>query len=243
LHRSRARVWLVVGAAIAVAGGVAHDVAAKRPRHVTQTLSERGSVDWTRGVVLAVGAAAADLQAPSPTVARIRAERVARQRARAGLAEHARALPYAGADTADTVGLRLDSDEAARGRFQRAVERALDEDVAYGSDGSVVVTLALPVEAVRVAVVGPGAPPTGDGPTAVVVDARGVLMQPAVGVRVGDYGGPVVFHRNGKAAGRDARAGSQIVRVKANAFTDGALAVDGATDWPSAPLLVVLVGK
>jgi hypothetical protein len=227
--------------AIAVVVLAASSAAAGRSRNVVQKLSERGSVDWTRGVILAVGAAAADLQAPTPTVARIRAERVARERAGAKLAAQARALPVA---AGKTVGEHLDGDAAARARFERAIARALDEAIDYSSDGSVVVTLALPVEAVRIAVSGPAAPPTGTGPTAVVVDARKVMTEPSVGVRVGDYAGPVVFYRSVKAAARDRRAGGDVARSTAIGLSDGALAIEGDADWAgAAPLLLVVIGK
>lgn len=239
MYRRQVRVWLAVG--VALAAVVAHGpVAAKRPRHVVQELADRGVVDWTRGVVLGVGSAGADLRAPTPTVARIGAERVARERARAQLLTHARGLAAA---TGGSVGELVDADAGARERLQRAVERALDAHVDYGSDGSVVVTLALPLEAVRSAVHGAMAPPTGDGPTAVVVDARRVMTAPALGVRVAGYAGPVVFHRDARAAQRDTRAGAQVVRVKASTYEDGVVTVDGEVAWASNPLVLLVVGK
>lgn len=240
MHRRKVRVWLAVGVALGAALALASATAGVQPRHVVQALAARGEVDWTRGVVLAVGAAGADLRAPSPDVARIGAERAARQRARDGLLEHARGLAMAGGGS---VGEHVDGDASARDRLARAVDRAADEAVDYGSDGSVVVTLALPIEAVRSALAGPMAPPSGEGPSAVVVDARRVMTQPALGVRVADYAGPVVFHLDAKTAGRDARAGDRVARVKATAYADGALTVDGDVQWASTPLVLIVVGK
>ena len=126
----------------------------------------------------------------------------------------------------------------------------------YGSDGSVVLTAGLPLEAVRQAV-RPGAavdamaldpsgqPAQQSAPgaarkaarrsapdtariTAVIVDARGVLDAPVLGLGLiagaHAYDGPTVFH--GGVAAADARRGARPVRTRATALRDGRLVVD-----------------
>ncbi len=244
MHRRRilAQLPYHLLAVIALLGALA---VGARAKPVVQKLPGRGSVNWTRGVILAEGAASADLQAPRARIARVRAERIARERATAKLAEQARALPVA---AGGTVGERLDADEVARRRFDRAVARALDERVDYDSDGSVNVVLALPVEAVRSAVHGPSAAPEEDEPTALLIVATSVMKRPEVGVgirgRDGEYSGATVFYRDKRAAAKDPRLGEVVARHTATE-RDGAFLVVNAdlAVGKAQPVVVVVIGK
>jgi len=216
-------------------------------------------IDWTRGMVVARGAAAADLRAPSPQVARLAAERRARSAAQARLRELARDLKLA---DGRTVGAALGKDAAAAARFDRALARTLDLAVDHTSDGSVVLSAGLPIEAIRAAAGGPMDLPTGAGatasakaaagalPTALVVTAGKHLARPAVGVvlTAGSerYAGPTLF------AGREqavdgARLGARPVRLKAAGGTGGSLELAGSeaahqlADARAAGALVVIV--
>ncbi|RMH40647.1 MAG: hypothetical protein D6689_13085 [Deltaproteobacteria bacterium] len=212
----------------------------------TDRARDRVRVDWARGRITAVGAAAADLRAPRPDVARVRAERTARARAAAALAEAARALPWAGGGT---VGAAAAAAAEAQRRLAAALARARDGAIDYGSDGSVVVELVAPIEAIRTALQGPGEPPAAAGPSAVVVDARRALRRPAVGLalRAGgrDYRGPMVFYRSLARALADPRRGPDVARTVASRADGGALIVDGADDRlvAGAPLVIVVVGR
>jgi hypothetical protein len=229
---------------VAWVAGAAHG------KPVVTKLPERARVDWTRGVLIAGGLASADLHAPTPDVARVRSERQARGRARKALAERAGALPMAGGGT---VAERVAGNDVARARLERAVERALDEDVDYASDGSVTVELALPIEAIRAAVNGPAAPAAAAAPATVIVRAGGELKQPEIGVKLrsGDdeYEGPVVYQRSVKAARADDRAGdvsgAPPLELTAKSFAGGELFVDGeGAEWMAAqPLVIVVIGK
>ena len=66
------------------------------------------------------------------------------------------------------------SDKAVTARLERAVARARVLRMHYGSDGSAVAQVGLPIESVRLAVRGSGAVPgsSTSAPTAVVIDAR-----------------------------------------------------------------------
>lgn len=189
---------------------------------VRQAQPDRGALDWTRGLVLAVGAGAADLRAPRPEVARLAAERRARQTAATRLAEAARGLPLA---AGGTVGQALD--DAGRARLERAIEGAVEVEVDYGSDGSVVLTAGLPIEAVRLALAGlpgPTAVPD-DAPTGLIVEVAGLVKEPAVGFVLAiddtEYAGPVVFHQRLAGAAADPRLGDGAVRGRV-AARDGA---------------------
>jgi hypothetical protein len=241
----------VSGVVIAVLGGFAGSGAASKGQfasELVQSLPDRVVIDWTRGVVLAPAGAAADLRAPAISVARIRAERQAREDARAKVAAAARSLAIAGGQH---VGEYLDGHPAARLQFERAVERLAYEDVDYSSDGSVTVTARLPVEAVRSAVVGPvrgrGA---GDAAvTALIVDATGVLDTAllALTVRIDqtDYRGPTVFYTTAEGAAADPRLGPRPVQARATALRGNALVIDdGTLSWlDDNPLVVIVVKK
>jgi hypothetical protein len=222
--------WLALAALGAVA---AMRPAAARPDRkadeerdggaVIDSLGPGARVDWTRGLLIATGAAAGDLRAPSAELARLKAERQARDAARTQLRRHARDLALA---DGRELGAALEGKAAAR--FDRALESLLDEHVEHASDGSVVLTAALPLESVRAAVFGPAPPASAgqDGPTAIVVDAGRHLDRPALGVKLAAgserYAGPTVFAARGDAIGPE-RLGSRPVQVEAVDYRGGAL--------------------
>ncbi len=183
--------------------------------------AESRSVDWRRGTVSAPGAAAADIRTPSPTIARMKAHRVALTRARAALTKAARAVRWA---SGGHLAAQLKS-PAQKARFDRAIARALPRDVHYASDGSVMLRASVPVEALRLAVVGaPAASPLTTNPiTAIVVDARGLPAKLAIGLGLvagaTRYAGPTVYHRGADSARKDARLGAKVLRVKAIRIT------------------------
>ena len=206
---------------------------------------ERGQgarIDWTRGLVVARGAAAADLRAPSPQVARLAAERRARSAAQARLRDLARDLKLA---DGRSLAAALGKDKAAAARFERAVARSLDLAVDHTSDGSVVLSAALPIEAIRAAARGPMDLPTGAGasasakaaaaelPTALVVTAGKHLTRPVVGVVLAAggerYAGPTVFASREAAVASDL-LGRRPVRLKASGGSGGSLELAGGAE-------------
>jgi hypothetical protein len=187
----------------------------------------RSRIDWTRGLVIETGAAAGDLRAPSPGVARVAAEREARQAARARLAKRAAKISLA---SGGRVSARAGADEEVARRLARAVERSVDLSVEYASDGSVVLVSGLPLEAIRLAVEGAVGPPVADEPrrpTALVVDATGALKKPLLGIELAAgaerYAGPTIFYRAEKAALRDPRVGDRPAHARAKRFQKGKL--------------------
>jgi hypothetical protein len=232
----RAPRWSAWVALAALAALPAMQPAAARPDReaeepggaVVDSLGGGARVDWTRGLLFATGAAAGDLRAPSAELARLKAERQARDAARTQLRRHARDLALA---DGRELGAALEGKAAAR--FDRALDAVLDEHVEHASDGSVVLTAALPLESVRAAVFGPSPPASAkseQGPTAIVVDAGRHLDQPALGVKLAAgaerYAGPTVFAARSQAIGPE-RLGGRPVEVKAVDYRGGALHLDG----------------
>jgi hypothetical protein len=180
---------------------------------------ERTAIDWSRGLITAVGAAAGDLRAPSPAIARVAAKRKALDQARARLDSRARALTLGTRPVAE----HIENNAPARARLERALQHVVELDVSYGSDGSVVVTAGLPLEAIRLAVHGPPRPAPAERenslPTAVIIDARKVMNTPILGVALntpaGPRAAPTVFYRSVKAARADARLGQRAISLTA----------------------------
>lgn len=188
------------------------------------------TVDWARGLVFGPGAAAADLRAPSADIARLKARRIAMERARTALAKQARSLPWAGGGD---VGAQLRT-AAQKRRFDRVIARSLARDVDYASDGSVMLRAAAPVEAIRLAIVGSPQPPALAAPgtqqlTALVVDATRLAIEPRVNMALvagsERYEGPTVYHRRPNPA--TTLWGDRVIRVKAiRATTSGQMILD-----------------
>lgn len=180
---------------------------------------ERDAIDWTRGLIIAVGASAADLRAPSPAVARVAALRKAREQAKARLMAQASTIMLHGQTLAEHMGHRAQ----IKKRLEHAVDQAVELDVEHASDGSVVMTAGLPLEAVRLAVRPDDAKPPAairkNTATTILVDARGVLAHPALGIEIitskGPMAGPTVFHAQPKAARADARLGDRVIEARA----------------------------
>jgi hypothetical protein len=239
--------------------------AAPRSQAVIAPAEHGGAIDWTRGLIIAMGAAPGDIRAPSPDLARVGAERRARAQAQERLLATARALRM----NDRLVGEHADADAAVAARLAAAVARAIDLVVDYGSDGSVVLTAGLPLEAVRQAVhpvapldviagaaaaaaaPAPAAQPV-RAPTAILVDARGVLDAPVLGLGLvagaHEHAGPAVFHGTAAAAAADARRGPRAARTRATAMRDGRLVVDLPAEELAAAnaaraLVIVIIGR
>src|SRR5687767_10233649 len=86
---------LVAGPAAAGPPGRGDEARSGEAGAVVMALGPDARVDWTRGLLVATGAAAGDLRAPSPEVARVKAERQARDAARTRLRRAARDLHLA----------------------------------------------------------------------------------------------------------------------------------------------------
>jgi hypothetical protein len=96
--------------------------------------------------------------------------------------------------------------------LQSLSDAILPLDIDYATDGSVVVEMALPLDALRALLHGPDLlqSEVAEGPAALVIDARALAVKPALGYGVSDgsqsYRGPALFYTSEK----DARANPQV---------------------------------
>ncbi len=205
---------------------------------VLMASAAHADVDWARGLIIAEGVGIANRQAPSPAAAREPARRMAEDAARKQLAAQLPALPLA---SGGTVKDRLTSTAVAE-RIAKVVERAYPIAAAPQTDGSWTVTLALPLEAVRLAL--HGSPrsqlPEGDlAPPVVIVE--GVTAKPALGYAIGHWAAAVIWRKDVPAWAKDAP------RVKATGEKPGLIEIPdgnplGAPRKPGQPSVDAVTG-
>jgi hypothetical protein len=188
-------------------------------------------IDWAAGRVIAGGTGIADRHAPSPAIALGTSRRGAEEAARRRIAGKLGSLPLA---TGGTLADKL-ANPSIKARIDAAVEAAITVAAEPETDGSWHVTLAVPLEAIRLALGEPRVlPPTGDrGPPIVVVE--GVAVRPAIGWTIGDLAAATLWVKDVPAWAKDAP------RVRARSAKGGA--IDVATAPGTAATLYVLVGK
>ena len=181
--------------------------------------------------MIAGGTGIADRHAPSPAVALGTSRRGAVEAAQRRIAAKLGSLPLA---AGGTLATRL-GDAAVKARIDAAVGAAITLAAEPETDGSWHVTLAVPLEAIRVALDAPRAlPAAGDaGPPVVVVE--GVAGKPAIGWTVGGAAAATLWVKDIPEWARGAP------RVKARSATRGAIALDAAPGGPAT--LYVIVAK
>jgi len=208
----------------AIAACIAPSAAAEADR----SADDAARVDWAAGWVIAGGTGIADRHAPSPAVALGTSRRGAEDAARQRIAGRLGGLPLAGGGTlADRLG-----DAAVKARVDAAVAAAIAVDAEPETDGSWHVTLAVPLEAIRIALAGPRALPAGGdaGPPVVVVE--GVAARPAVGWTVAGVAGATLWVKDIPAWAKTAP------RLRARAARAGAIDAP-ATGTPATLYLIV----
>jgi hypothetical protein len=186
-------------------------------------------IDWARGLVIADAVGVADRHAPNPAVARGTSKRGAEQAAQRQIAAKLGDLPLAtGGKVADKA-----KDKDVQARLDRAVASAITLSADPETDGAWKVTLALPIEAVRLAIAGPRAlGPDGDkGSTVIVVE--GVTAKPAVGWKIDGIDAPTLWVTEVPAWAKDAH------RAKAKSAKAGVIEVAGI-DATAATLFVIV---
>jgi hypothetical protein len=193
----------------------------------------RADVDWAKGLVTADGIGVANRAAPTPAAARGPARRMAEEAARKQLAAQLGALPLA-------HGGKLEAklkDKDVKAELELAVANAIVVSADPETDGSWRVTMGVPIESLRQGLSG-GARTIGaadDAPAVVVIE--GAAVKPAIGYKVGDVEGPVVFVKEVPAWAKDAP------RVKAKGGKGGAIDVDVKATKASAATLFVVITK
>jgi len=188
-------------------------------------------VDWAAGWVIAGGTGIADRHAPSPAVALGTSRRGAEDVARRRISDALGALPLAAGGTlADRLG-----DAAIRARVDAAVAAAIAIAAEPETDGSWRVTLAVPLEAIRIALGAPRAlPAAGDrGPRVVVVE--GAPARPAIGWTVAGVEAATLWVRDVPAWAKDAP------RIAARSARGGA--IEAPATGSAATLYVIVSPK
>jgi hypothetical protein len=167
-----------------------------------------GVVDWQKRVVRCTGSGAANLRdaGGNAAVARLGAEKAARLDALRTCLEAMKGVTVSGGQT---VGAAMGSDAALKGSVEGAVRGFRPVATRYFSDGGVEIDVEVPLDAVGDAVLPrASAAPAPAGPTALVVDASGLAVAPALGPRVLDEAGKELY---GPATlGESARRGTGV---------------------------------
>jgi hypothetical protein len=225
--RSCALVVIVAGLAtgILTAGPTARVAAADRDD------VDAARIDWAAGWVTAGGTGIADRHAPSPAVALGTSRRGADEAAKQRIVGKLGSLPLAAGGTlADKL-----ADRSVKARIDAAVEAAITVAAEPETDGSWHVTLAVPIEAIRLALGEPRVlPPAGDsGPSIVVVE--GVAAKPSIGWTVGGVAAATLWVKDVPAWAKDAP------RVRARSVKAGA--VDAEAHGTAATLYVLVVKR
>jgi len=191
--------------------------------------AEPPRVDWARGLVIADAVGIADRHAPNPAVARGTSRRGAEDAARKLLAAKLGELPVAGGGkVADRA-----KDDAVKDRLAKAVAASITLAAEPETDGAWQVTMAVPLEAVRQALVGPrDLPADGDkGPPVIIVE--GVSAKPALAWKVGSVEAPALWVTTVPDWAKSAP------HVKAKRAKAGVIEVDGIDATPATLFVIV----
>ena len=169
---------------------------------VETQVGSTGKVDWTTGVVTAVGIGAPPANAANPAQARAMAERAAQVVAYRNLLE---AIKGVRVDSTTTVENFMVTSDVIRTQVSGFVQGATIMDKKYMSDGSVEVTVGMKLSGALADALlpkTPAAPPTGlvttPGATGqvftgLIVDARGLGIRPAMAPKVLNEDGKEVY--------------------------------------------------
>lgn len=171
-------------------------------KDVETSVGSTGKVDWTTGVVTAVGIGAPPASPANPAQARAMAERAAQVVAYRNLLEAVKGVRI---DSTTTVENFMVTSDVIRTQVSGFVQGATVMDKKYMSDGSVEVTVGMKLTGALADALlpkTPPAPPTGlvttPGAagqvfTGLIVDARGLGVRPAMAPKVLNEDGKEVY--------------------------------------------------
>ena len=202
--RSGRRVLFVlsVAALLAFMGGSAFAQLVGTVKDVETSVGSSGKVDWTTGVITAVGIGAPPAQPANAAQARAMAERAAQVVAYRNLLEAVKGVRL---DSTTTVENFMVTSDVIRTQVSGFVQGAMVMDKKYMSDGSVEVTVGMKLTgalADSLLPKQPPAPPTGivttpgaagQTFTGLIVDARGLGIKPAMAPKVLNEDGKEVY--------------------------------------------------
>ena len=200
--RIRLVVAVVVSVILVFLGGSASAQLMGSITDVETAVGSTGKVDWTTGVVTAVGIGAPPANAANPAQARAMAERAAQVVAYRNLLE---AIKGVRVDSTTLVENFMVTSDVIRTQVSGFVQGATVMDKKYMSDGSVEVTVGMKLSGALADALlpkEPAAPPTGivAAPgaagqvfTGLIVDARGLGVRPAMAPKVLNEAGQEVY--------------------------------------------------
>ena len=179
---------------------IAHSVTAASPAAADRDAADAARIDWAAGRVTAGGTGIADRHAPSPAVALGTSRRGADDAAKQRIAAKLGSLPLI---TGGTLASKL-TDPALKARIDAAVAAAITVAAEPETDGSWHVTLAVPLEAIRIALAQPRVlAADGDGGPPIVV-VEHVAGKPALGWSVGGIAAATLWVKDVPAWAKDA---------------------------------------
>ncbi len=173
-------------------------------KDVIEPSGSSGKVDWTTGVITAVGIGAPPAQPANAAQARAMAERAAQVVAYRNLLEAVKGVRV---DSTTTVENFMVTSDVIRTEVSGIIQGATVMDKKYMSDGSVEVTVGMKLTGALADALlpkGPTTPPTASGVpgsapaagqlyTGLVVDARGLGIRPAMAPRILNEDGKEVY--------------------------------------------------
>lgn len=205
MGRTEKYIWTIVLAIVFIASGTAHAQLIGTVKDVIDPVGSTGKVDWTSGVITAVGIGAPPAQPANAAQARAMAERAAQVVAYRNLLEAVKGVRV---DSTTTVENFIVTSDVIKTQVSGIIQGATIMDKKYMSDGSVEVTVGMKLtgalaEALLPKTPIPGVAPVAGTPTpgvaagqlytGLIVDARGLGVRPAMAPKILNEEGKEVY--------------------------------------------------
>ncbi len=195
------RFLFIVFALLMLASGVSHAQLVGTVKDVVEPVGSTGKVDWSTGVITAVGIGAPPAQPANAAQARAMAERAAQVVALRNLLEAVKGVRV---DSTTLVENFMVTSDVIKTEVNGFVQGATVMDKKYMPDGSVEVTVGMKLTGALADALLPKTPPTGLAGTlspaapgqiytGLIVDARGLGIRPAMAPRILNEDGKEVY--------------------------------------------------
>jgi len=205
--RKKALIVIMVMAVLTIVAGAAFAQMMGTIKDVETQVGSAGKVDWTTGVVTAVGIGAPPANPANPAQARAMAERAAQVVAYRNLLEAVKGVRL---DSTTTVENFMVTSDVIKTQVSGFIQGATVMDKKYMSDGSVEVTVGMKLSGALADALLPKAPATPPTPptgmtgtlapatagqvyTGMIVDARGLGVRPAMAPKIVNEEGKEVY--------------------------------------------------
>lgn len=200
--RKSASIAVIALLILALGAGIASAQLVGTVKDVIEPTGTSGKVDWTTGVITAVGIGAPPAQPANAAQARAMAERAAQVVAYRNLLEAVKGVRV---DSTTTVENFMVTSDVIKTQVSGIIQGATVMDKKYMSDGSVEVTVGMKLSGALAEALlpkGMGTPPTtaltpgaaaGQVYTGLIVDARGLGIRPAMAPKILNEDGKEVY--------------------------------------------------